>query len=57
LKVEALCPAAEVEAPYRRKRDALRRSHLQVIRLVMDGMAVPEVARVSGFEPRAGSRS
>ena len=57
MKVEALCPAAEVEAPYRRKRDALRRSHLQVIRLVMDGMAVPEVARVSGFEPRAGSRS
>jgi transposase len=52
LRVEALCPVAEVAAGYRRERDAVRRSHLQVIWLLLDGMAAPEVAGVTGFSGR-----
>ena len=49
LIVEAHCPAGEVAAAYRSERDAVRRSHLQVIWLLLDGMAAPEVSRVTGF--------
>jgi len=52
LKVEALCPVAEVIAAYRRERDAVRRSHLQVIWLLLDGTEAPEVSRVTGFSGR-----
>lgn len=52
LKVEALCPTAEVAAAYRGERDAVRRSHLQVIWLLLGGMPSPEVARVTGFTKR-----
>ena len=37
---------------YRNERDVVRRSHLQVIWLLLGGMAGAEVARVTGFTPR-----
>lgn len=52
LKVEKRCPIAEVEAAYRSERDAVRRSHLQVIWLLLDGMPALEVSRVTGFGAR-----
>jgi len=42
----------EVEAAYRSERDAVRRSHLQVIWLLLGGMTLPEVGRVTGFTVR-----
>lgn len=42
----------EVEAAYRTERDAVRRSHLQVIWLLLGGMEAPEVGRVTGFTVR-----
>jgi transposase len=43
--------AATLEA-YRIERDAVRRSHLQVIRLLLSGEAATVVARVRGFSVR-----
>lgn len=37
---------------YRREKDAVRRSHIQTVRLVLEGMACDEVARVTGFSVR-----
>ncbi len=39
-------------AAYRCERDAVRRSHLQVIWLLLEGMATAEVSRVTGFGVR-----
>ena len=44
--------ADEVRSAYRGERDAVRRSHLQVIWLLLLGEPVPCVARVSGFSER-----
>lgn len=44
--------ASEVAVAYRAERDAVRRSHLQVIWLLLSGDAVREVARVTGFTKR-----
>ncbi len=52
LTVAARCPVAGIVAAYRRERDAVRRSHLQVIWLLLDGMATVEVSRVTGFGVR-----
>jgi transposase len=52
LSVEAHCPAGELAVAYRSERDPVRRSHLQVIWLLLDGMAAPEVSRVTGFGAR-----
>ncbi|MCH8198316.1 MAG: winged helix-turn-helix domain-containing protein [Proteobacteria bacterium] len=52
LTVAARCPVAEMVAAYRREGDAVRRSHLQVIWLLLDGMAAAEVSRVTGFGVR-----
>jgi len=52
LSIEVHCPASEVAAAYRSERDAVRRSHLQVIWLLLDGLAAPEVSRVTGFGAR-----
>ncbi len=52
LTVEERCAVAEVAAAYRRERDAVRRSHLQVIWLLLDGLALAEVSRVTGFSVR-----
>ncbi len=52
LTVAARCPVAGIVAAYRRERDAVRRSHLQVIWLLLDGMATAEVSRVTGFGVR-----
>lgn len=41
--------ADEVLAAYRAERDGIRRSHLQVIWLLLSGEAVCEVERVTGF--------
>ena len=41
-----------VGCAYRNERDVVRRSHLQVIWLLLGGMAGAEVARVTGFTPR-----
>lgn len=49
LKVEKRCPIEEIEAAYRGERDAVRRSHLQVIWLLRGGTPAPEVSRVTGF--------
>lgn len=52
---EILCCHAEhdaVLAAYRRERDVVRRSHLQVIWLLLTGEAVSEVARVTNFTGR-----
>ena len=43
LTVEERCPVAEIVAAYRREGDAVRRSHLQVMWLLLDGMAMAEV--------------
>ncbi len=43
---------SEVQAAYRSEREAVRRSHLQVIWLLLPGDPVPEVARVTGFTAR-----
>jgi transposase len=43
------CEAGEVLAAYRSERDGIRRSHLQVIWLLLSGEAVPEVERLTGF--------
>jgi transposase len=37
---------------YRREKDAVRRGHIQTIKLVLEGMARDEVARVTGFSVR-----
>lgn len=37
---------------YRREKDAVRRSHIQAVKLVLEGMAREEVARVTGFGDR-----
>ena len=52
LTVAERCPVAEIVAAYRRERDAVRRSHFQVIWLLLDGMATAEVSRVTGFGVR-----
>lgn len=52
LKVEKRCSIAKVAAAYRRERDAVRRSHLQVIWLLLGGVPAPEVSRVTGFGAR-----
>ncbi len=52
LTVEERCPVEEIAAAYRRERDAVRRSHLQVIWLLLEGMAAAEVSRVTGFGVR-----
>ncbi len=52
LTVEERCAVAEVAAAYRRERDAVRRSYLQVIWLLLDGLAAAEVSRVTGFGVR-----
>lgn len=44
--------ASEVREAYRGERDTVRRSHLQVIWLLLSGDPVAEVARVSGFTER-----
>jgi transposase len=44
--------AESVLAAYRAERDAVRRSHLQVIWLLLSGEGLATVARVSGFTPR-----
>jgi transposase len=44
--------AWEVREAYRGERDSVRRSHLQVIWLLLSGDPVGEVARVSGFTER-----
>ncbi len=43
---------SEVRAACRAEPDAVRRSHLQVIWLLLSGDAVPEVARATGFMER-----
>jgi transposase len=43
---------SEVRAAYRAERDRVRRSHLQVIWLLLSGDPVSEVARVTGFTTR-----
>ena len=45
MTVAARCPVAGIVAAY-------RRSHLQVIWLLLDGMATAEVSRVTGFGVR-----
>jgi len=51
--VEAHCAVSEVAAAYRSELNAVRRSHLRVIRLLLlDGMAAPDVSRVIGFGAR-----
>ncbi len=52
LTVAERCPVEEIVAAYRRERDAVRRSHLQVIWLLLEGMAAAEVSRVTGFGVR-----
>ena len=52
LTVEERCPVAEIVAAYRREGDAVRRSYLQVMWLLLDGMAMAEVSRVTGFGVR-----
>lgn len=42
----------EVEAAYRSERDTVHRSHLQVIWLLLGGMELAEVGRVTGFTVR-----
>ena len=37
---------------YRQEKDAVRRSHIQTVRLVLEGMASDEVARITGFSVR-----
>jgi transposase len=37
---------------YRREKDAVRRSHIQTIKLVLEGMAREDVARITGFSER-----
>ncbi len=44
--------AEEVRAAYREERDRVRRSHLQVIWLLLAGDPASEVARVTGFTRR-----
>jgi transposase len=44
--------AAEALAAYRGEREAVRRSHLQVIWLLLSGEAMAAVARVTGFSVR-----
>jgi len=43
---------AGLEAAYRDERDAVRRSHLQVIWLLRSGLGLAEVARSTGFSER-----
>lgn len=43
------CEADDVLAAFRSERDGIRRSHLQVIWLLLCGQAVPEIERVTGF--------
>ena len=52
LTVEECCPVAEIVATYRREGDAVRRSHLQVMWLLLDGLVPAEVSRVTGFGVR-----
>ena len=52
LTVEERCPVAEIVAAYRREGDAVRRSYLQGMWLLLDGMAMAEVSRVTGFGVR-----
>ena len=52
LTVEERCPVSEIAGAYRREREAVRRSHLQVMWLLLDGMAMAEVSRVTGFGVR-----
>ena len=44
--------ASDVRVAYRGERDAVRRSHLQVIWLLLEGMSRGEVSRVTGFTQR-----
>lgn len=37
---------------YRQEKDGVRRSHIQTVKLVLEGMASDEVARVTGFSVR-----
>ena len=50
--VEVRCGVAEIVAAYRRERDAVRRSHVRVIWLLLEGMATAEFSRVTGFGVR-----
>lgn len=43
---------SEVEASFRRERDAVRRSHLQVIWRLLSGDPVDDVVRMSGYSRR-----
>ncbi len=37
---------------YRQEKDAVRRSHIQTVKLVLEGMASDDVARITGFSVR-----
>jgi len=39
-------------AEYRREKDVVRRSHIQTVKLVLEGMAFEDVGRVTGFSIR-----
>src|SRR5579863_5403598 len=47
--------ARQIEAlakEYRQEKDAVRRSHIQTVKLALEGMASNDVARVTGFSVR-----
>ena len=45
-------PASAVMSAYRGERDPVRRSHLQVIALLLSGETIASVSRLSGFSER-----
>ncbi len=52
LTVASRCPLAEIAAAYHSESSAVRRSRLQVIWLLLGGMATVDVSRVMGFGVR-----
>ena len=45
-------PGSAVMSAYRQERDPVRRSHLQVIGLLLSGETIVSVSRLSGFSER-----
>lgn len=52
LSINAVLNAAELEARYRKARDPVERSHLQIIWLLAQGKTAKEVAGVTGYSTK-----